>query len=92
MDKIVGQKVTLTARVGVTDNVLDKICMMNVRKAGEVYSDHEWVVWDKNRLRNLKRGDYIKFTGIITEYIGMAEDGERILKKGLRDLRSIERL
>ena len=91
-DIAVGTKVTLVAKLGARDEFLDKICLVNVRTPlNEVFSDHEWIIYDRDRLRNLMKGDYIKFTAYVTEYKGM-DDGNYVTKKGLRDIRNVQRL
>jgi hypothetical protein len=88
----VGKKLTLTAMIGKEDNFLDKICLVAVTLGGDPYSDHEWVIHDRNRMRNLKYGDFIRFTAYVSEYKGLDEDKNLVTKKGLCDIRNIQRL
>ena len=89
---LVGTKLTLTAKLGRKSEHLEKLLLKDVRHANEPYSHHEWVSYSEARMRNLKDGDIIKFTAIVTEYLGIGENGERALKKGLGHIRSIQRV
>lgn len=91
MMNLVGKKLEFKAVVGVRDNVLDKVCLERLTLDDLEVEDHQWVDFDDKRFKGLKRGDCIRFTAIITEYIGLDQEGNQIDKWGIGTIRSVER-
>lgn len=92
MKDAIGGKVTLMAKIGASDRVRGKVCLENVSQNGVQVSDHEWVDYDQSRMRNLIKGDVIRFTALVIAYKGMDENDCFTDKVGLTNLRSIERV
>lgn len=92
MMNLVGKKLQFKAVMGTRSNgALDKICLEHLTLDDLEVEDHVWVTFDEKRMKGLRKGDCIRFTAIIVEYVGLNKDGKRVDKWGINNVRSVER-
>ena len=86
-----GTKKHFTAIIGVRDSLRGLVCLEDVKTAGIPFKDHCWVKYDRDRFRNLAKGDKIGFTGILDEYMGIDDGGEQYTKQNITQIKSVQR-
>lgn len=94
MEKLIGGKYWFTATVGKTsvkkgepDNFV--VCLCDIEYKGELIKDHAWV----NKRDNFPRkGCRIEFRANVVEYLSIDDDGNHVMKVGLKKLRYIKEI
>ena len=95
MRALLGKTKIFTAEVGRTSvkkgSYEKSVCLLNITLDGVVIKEHGWV--DKHdTFKNIVKGDKIRFSARVAQYISLNENHEQMRKFKLVKIRNLKRI